>query len=189
MQLVGFLVGILMSERAISSTLIKETRQIRCFNDAGFFFWPQRLVGSAIVVYITGLNVSTSRSKLKKNGPQLACRTSWRPLSWVSDGQSSTYTHRFRKIRDLSSICTNKKGVWEWNAWNMKMHKIRRAIFWKLQLPAEGRVIFTLTESVSLFKHRSTRTWTTILLSLKVVILRCTQARKPLSWVQTGIKI
>ena len=58
---------------------------------------------------------------------------------------------------------------------HMKMHKIRRAIFWKLQLPAEERVIFTLTESVSLFKHRSTWTWTTILLSLKVVIRRCTQ--------------
>ena len=56
-----------------------------------------------------------------------------------------------------------------------KMHKIRRAIFWKLQLPAEGRVIFTLTETVSLFKHRSTWSWTTILLSLKVVIRRCTQ--------------
>lgn len=57
-----------------------------------------------------------------------------------------------------------------------KMHKIRRAIFWKLQLPAEGRVIFTLTETVSLFKHRSTWTWTTILLSLKVVIRKwCTQ--------------
>ena len=59
---------------------------------------------------------------------------------------------------------------------HMKMHKIRRAIFWKLQLPAEGRVIFTLTETVSLFKHRSTWSWTTILLSLKVVIRKwCTQ--------------
>ena len=58
---------------------------------------------------------------------------------------------------------------------HMKMHKIRREIFWKLQVPAVERVIFTLTESVSLFKHRSTWTWTTILLSLKVVIRRCTQ--------------
>ena len=58
---------------------------------------------------------------------------------------------------------------------HMKMHKIRRAIFWKLQVPAVERVIFTLTECVSLFKHRSTWTWTTILLSLKVVIRRCTQ--------------
>ena len=56
---------------------------------------------------------------------------------------------------------------------HMKMHKILRAIFWKLQVLAEERVIFTLTESVSLSKHRST--WTPILLSLKVVIRRCTQ--------------
>ena len=56
---------------------------------------------------------------------------------------------------------------------HMKMHKILRAIFWKLQVLAEERVIFTLTESVSLSKHRST--WIPILLSLKVVIRRCTQ--------------
>lgn len=27
---------------------------------------------------------------------------------------------------------------------HMKMHKVRRAIFWKPELPAEGRIIFTL---------------------------------------------
>ena len=76
MQLVGFLVGILMSEEQCPQLLYNKQGRSGVSMMLVNYFLLQRLVGSTIIVYITGLNVSTSRSKLKKNGPQLACRTS-----------------------------------------------------------------------------------------------------------------